>query len=126
MNRTSSTSRFEDLYAVGRPALLVLAIAAASSCHTVPASNGSVAFNASNALPAIGSGESALTPPTTGRPLPPDIDERMSNGLSLDFYEKSRIIGDDREAERLYLVGLYATTLADGLGLLGFEAPEHL
>jgi len=42
------------------------------------------------------------------------------------FYEKSRIIGDDREAERLYLVGLYATTLADGLGLLGIEAPEHL
>jgi len=42
------------------------------------------------------------------------------------FYEQSRIIGDEREAERLALVQRYATTLADGLNLLGIEAPERL
>lgn len=42
------------------------------------------------------------------------------------FYEKSRIIGDEREAERLYLVERYAATLKNGLGLLGIEAPERL
>ncbi len=42
------------------------------------------------------------------------------------FYERSRIIGDEREAERLYLVGLYADTLARGLGLLGIVAPERM
>jgi arginyl-tRNA synthetase len=42
------------------------------------------------------------------------------------FYEKARIVGDEREAVRLSLVGRYADTLADGLGLLGIDAPEQL
>ncbi|MBC7512742.1 arginine--tRNA ligase [Candidatus Saccharibacteria bacterium] len=42
------------------------------------------------------------------------------------FYEKARTIGDDREAIRLGLVERYAGTLADGLSLLGIEAPEQL
>lgn len=42
------------------------------------------------------------------------------------FYERSRIIGDEREAERLYLVERYAATLKSGLGLLGIDAPERL
>lgn len=42
------------------------------------------------------------------------------------FYEKARIIGDEREAVRLALVHRYADTLAGGLGLLGIEAPEQL
>jgi arginyl-tRNA synthetase len=42
------------------------------------------------------------------------------------FYEQSRIIGDEREAVRLSLVSSYADTLADGLSLLGIDAPEQL
>jgi arginyl-tRNA synthetase len=42
------------------------------------------------------------------------------------FYERSRVIGDPREAERLVLVRGYAEVLADGLGLLGLEAPAKL
>lgn len=42
------------------------------------------------------------------------------------FYEKARIIGDDREAVRVGLVRRYADVLADGLGLLGIEAPKQL
>ena len=42
------------------------------------------------------------------------------------FYEKARIIGDDREAVRVGLVRRYADVLADGLGLLGIEAPEQM
>lgn len=42
------------------------------------------------------------------------------------FYEKARIIGDEREAIRLWLVEQYAGTLEDGLGLLGIDAPERL
>lgn len=42
------------------------------------------------------------------------------------FYEQSRIIGDEREAERLFLVERYAGTLKNGLGLLGIDAPERL
>jgi len=42
------------------------------------------------------------------------------------FYEKSRIVGDEREALRLGLVELYRDTLARGLGLLGIVAPSHL
>ena len=42
------------------------------------------------------------------------------------FYERSRIIGDDREALRLWLVEQYAGTLEDGLRILGIEAPEQL
>lgn len=42
------------------------------------------------------------------------------------FYEKCRIIGDEREAVRLGLVKLYRDTLARGLGLLGMVAPENM
>lgn len=42
------------------------------------------------------------------------------------FYEKSRVIGDEREAMRLLLVSYYADVLRDGLGLLNIAAPEHL
>jgi arginyl-tRNA synthetase len=42
------------------------------------------------------------------------------------FYEKSRVIGDEREGIRLKLVENYASTLKDGLGLLGITAPEKM
>lgn len=42
------------------------------------------------------------------------------------FYEQSRVIGDEREAERLALVKAYARILRDGLNLLGITAPERL
>ncbi len=42
------------------------------------------------------------------------------------FYEHNRVVGDAREAERLYLVQLYADTLQRGLGLLGIHAPESM
>ncbi|QQS20260.1 arginine--tRNA ligase [Candidatus Saccharibacteria bacterium] len=42
------------------------------------------------------------------------------------FYEKNRVIGDDRERLRLELVDLYATTLKQGLTLLGIHAPERM
>jgi arginyl-tRNA synthetase len=42
------------------------------------------------------------------------------------FYEKARIVGDEREAVRVGLVQRYAHTLKDGLNLLGIEAPERL
>lgn len=42
------------------------------------------------------------------------------------FYEKSRIIGDERQAVRLGLVVLYRDTLARGLAVLGIVAPERM
>lgn len=42
------------------------------------------------------------------------------------FYEKSRIIGDDRESVRLGLVKLYKDTLSQGLHILGISAPGRL
>lgn len=42
------------------------------------------------------------------------------------FYEHNRVIGDERQAIRLQLVGLYADVLHDGLGLLGIAAPERM
>lgn len=42
------------------------------------------------------------------------------------FYEKSRIIGDSREAARLGLTVRYRETLAHGLTLLNIAAPERL
>lgn len=42
------------------------------------------------------------------------------------FYEKSRIIGDEREAERLGLVKAYQEVLNSGLGILNIEAPERM
>jgi len=42
------------------------------------------------------------------------------------FYEKNRVVGSPRQAERLSLVQRYRDTLAAGLALLGIEAPERL
>ncbi len=42
------------------------------------------------------------------------------------FYEYNRVVGDEREAQRLYLVGLYADVLKDGAQLLGISAPEQM
>ncbi len=42
------------------------------------------------------------------------------------FYEKNRVVGDEREALRLALIGTYADTLKDGLELLGIHAPERM
>jgi arginyl-tRNA synthetase len=42
------------------------------------------------------------------------------------FYEKNRVIGDEREQRRVELVNLYRDTLAGGLGLLGIVAPKRM
>ncbi|MGH7234111.1 MAG: arginine--tRNA ligase, partial [Candidatus Saccharimonadales bacterium] len=42
------------------------------------------------------------------------------------FYEANRVLGDEREAIRLYLTKVYAERLKEGLNLLGIVAPEHL
>lgn len=42
------------------------------------------------------------------------------------FYEANRVIGDERESERIALVRIYADMLKMGLSLLGIEAPERL
>ncbi|MDO4870578.1 MAG: arginine--tRNA ligase [Candidatus Saccharibacteria bacterium] len=42
------------------------------------------------------------------------------------FYEHNRVIGDQREAIRLKLVKKYRDILANGLNLLGIEAPEKM
>lgn len=42
------------------------------------------------------------------------------------FYERQRIIGDEREAERLFLVESYAASLKRGLNVLGIDAPERM
>lgn len=42
------------------------------------------------------------------------------------FYEKNRIVGDERQAMRATLVGMYTTVLKNGLTLLGIPAPEQL
>ncbi len=42
------------------------------------------------------------------------------------FYESNRVIGDEREGERLKLVEIYADKLKSGLRLLGIEAPARL
>ena len=42
------------------------------------------------------------------------------------FYEHNRVIGGDRELQRIQLVSCYAKTLRSGLALLGIEAPEHI
>lgn len=40
------------------------------------------------------------------------------------FYEKNKVVGSAREAERVALVQHYAVTLKNGLGILGIEAPD--
>lgn len=42
------------------------------------------------------------------------------------FYEKNQVVGSDREAERVELVGKYADTLKAGLTILGIHAPEQM
>lgn len=42
------------------------------------------------------------------------------------FYEKSRIIGDERQQIRLNLVEIYRDILADGLKILSIDAPERM
>jgi arginyl-tRNA synthetase len=42
------------------------------------------------------------------------------------FYESQRILGNEREATRLWLVERYADTLKNGLNILGIEAPERI
>ena len=42
------------------------------------------------------------------------------------FYEKNRVIGDDRQNVRLQLVAAYADTLNKGLELLGIHAPDRM
>lgn len=42
------------------------------------------------------------------------------------FYEKNRVVGDPRQAERLYLVNQYAAVLQRGLEVLGIHAPEKM
>lgn len=42
------------------------------------------------------------------------------------FYEHHRVIGDERQPQRLVLVKAYADTLKDGLDLLGIAAPERM
>lgn len=42
------------------------------------------------------------------------------------FYERNRIIGDDREAQRLTILGYYQSVLSRGLTILGIPAPEKM
>jgi arginyl-tRNA synthetase len=42
------------------------------------------------------------------------------------FYEKNRVINDDRQGIRLKLVLLYADTIKSGLELLGIHAPDKM
>jgi arginyl-tRNA synthetase len=42
------------------------------------------------------------------------------------FYEHNKVIGDEREAARLWLVRRYQMTLSAGLELLGINAPERM
>ena len=42
------------------------------------------------------------------------------------FYEKNRILGDEREGLRLKLVNAYAKTLKSGLELVNIPVPEKM
>ena len=42
------------------------------------------------------------------------------------FYEKSKVVGDEREKIRLSLVSRYAEVLKSGLQLLGIEVMEKM
>lgn len=42
------------------------------------------------------------------------------------FYEKNRVLGSEREIDRITLVSAYVGILASGLKLLGIEAPEKM
>lgn len=47
-------------------------------------------------------------------------------GIFNSFYEKYRVIGDAREAERLTLIKAYCQVLRNGLKILGIFAPEKM
>ncbi len=42
------------------------------------------------------------------------------------FYEANRVVGNEREAIRVWLVGRYADILQNGLSLLGITAPDRM
>lgn len=42
------------------------------------------------------------------------------------YYEKNRVLDDEKEAHRAGLVKLYADTLKNGLGILGIHAPDAM
>jgi arginyl-tRNA synthetase len=42
------------------------------------------------------------------------------------FYEKNKVVGSDREAERTALIVRYAAVLKAGLAVLGIDAPEKM
>ncbi|HUA13171.1 MAG TPA: arginine--tRNA ligase [Candidatus Sulfotelmatobacter sp.] len=42
------------------------------------------------------------------------------------FYEKCRVVGDERQTVRLSLVSLYGDTLKDGLNMVGISAPDKM
>ncbi len=42
------------------------------------------------------------------------------------YYEKNRVIGDEKETHRANFVRLYADTLRDGLAILGISAPDTM
>lgn len=42
------------------------------------------------------------------------------------FYENNRVIGDERQSDRLVMVQAYQMILASGLGLLGIDAPDSM
>ena len=42
------------------------------------------------------------------------------------YYEKNRVIGDEKQAHRASLVALYADILQAGLAILGIEAPDKV
>ena len=42
------------------------------------------------------------------------------------FYEENKVIGSEREQERIWLVSEYAITLAHGLDILGMQSPEKM
>ena len=47
-------------------------------------------------------------------------------GVFNQFYEKSRVVGDEREGERLTLIDRYVKILTEGLELIGIQAPEKM
>jgi len=42
------------------------------------------------------------------------------------FYENNRVVGDERQGQRLAIVQQYADTLKAGLTILGIIAPETM
>ena len=86
----------------------------------------------------LGAGERVLARKLAEYPrvLQEAVDELLPHGVCTylyelaqafnRFYEGNRVVGDEREAERLRLVTAYADVLRDGLQLLAIEAPDRL